>query len=84
MWKEFVVQKTLGEKWLVLWTRDFHPCWIHSSGVCIDPCQYPQTPERYARMGKDRIVWICASGRFDIHERLPLVVHARNRCSGKV
>ena len=56
--------------------RDLHHHGISSLGVCIDPNQYIKLQRDILRRGKDRMIWVHMSGRFDVHDSLPLVVHA--------
>ena len=36
------------------------------------------------RRFKDRMTWMCACGRFNVHDHLPSIIHTRNTCCGEV
>ena len=64
-------------------TRNFFHHRINWLGADIDPDQYPQIPSHGLWRGKNKMVWKCVNGGFNVHNHLSSIVHDRDRSGCK-
>ena len=57
--------------------------WNSVKEYALIPVNICKLQRDMVRRCKDRMIWMCACGRFDLYDYLPSIIHPGNRCCGE-